>query len=198
MINDKTKLLVTSHIAGRTFADRYVWHNIVCLHWCRGFKTPCEVKVMLSFSCAPCLSMRKMPHWRLLIDTPTGRNLTSCQNTSVVTGHCWKFLEVWGHILQFFLKAINTFIESRNSDRSWGKSASHFPLSIIVTTLAIFFLLNLRNLLSVLLSVFRLYSYFLCTRCLLNHYLVKEQTMTVILLWSNTCVWALWLFLFCL
>lgn len=154
-------------------------HHILHLYSCgEQFKASCEVKVMLSFNSVACFKHEKN-------STPqTFNRYSHWEKFDKLSKHlcCYwtlsKILRSVGAHLQIFLKAINTLIESRNLDGSWGNLASRFPLSIIVTIFHAFFKITNWNLFSALLSFFSLYRYF---HCLLNCYSVKEQIINVIL-----------------
>lgn len=88
------------------------------------------------------LDVSEMPHTRLLIGISTGKSLTSCQNISIVPGHCLKFLKLWRHVwflFYFFSKARNTFLERYKWDVSRGKLGPHLSLCFIVSMFWCFF-----------------------------------------------------------
>lgn len=57
--------------------------------------------------------VRKTPHTRLLIGISIGKTLTSCQNISLVSGHCLKFVKLWRFIWIFFFQQKYIFRETK-------------------------------------------------------------------------------------
>lgn len=80
-----------------------------------------------------------MPHSGLLIDAPIRINLTTCQNTFVVIGHCFKKLNKTG--LVSGLSSHKHIHTERGLGRvSKAKLPSHFSSSFFVTMFDLFFI----------------------------------------------------------